>query len=82
MSKGHLDALLAQSMSICVMTCYFLLFYLYVPCLQEEERMVKQFHYISWYDHRAADPTSFLEYLRKVKDFAVPSTGPVLAHCR
>ncbi|XP_064605996.1 receptor-type tyrosine-protein phosphatase alpha-like [Liolophura sinensis] len=50
---------------------------------EEEERVIKQFHFNTWSDHGAPTyPTALLAFLRKVNKYQTNLTGPILVHCR
>ncbi|KAK3591264.1 hypothetical protein CHS0354_010629 [Potamilus streckersoni] len=45
-------------------------------------RIIKQFHFTSWSDHGApASPTPLLNFRRKVQQYSVDNSSPVLVHC-
>ena len=48
----------------------------------DEERVVKQFQFANWSDHDCPNPSSVLEYRRRVKTFAKGKPGPIVVHCR
>ena len=48
----------------------------------EMRREVKHFQYTAWPDHGVPDhPTSFLMFLRRVKNSNPADSGPIVAHC-
>jgi len=48
----------------------------------DEERTVKQVHYLGWGDHKVPDsPDAFVEMSDKVNEFNSGSQGPLVVHC-
>nr|KAG5697615.1 hypothetical protein BaRGS_001040 [Batillaria attramentaria] len=53
------------------------------PCIGREEREVVQYHYVSWPDHGAPDPTSLIVFWRFVTARTAHNPNvPLLVHCR
>ncbi len=51
--------------------------------LNDEEREVKQFHFIAWPDHGVPTRASpIIAFRRKVRSYDDADLGPILVHCR
>lgn len=49
----------------------------------DDERIVRQFHYTAWPDFGVPDsPTSVLKFIRKVNSCDSLDDGPIIVHCR
>ncbi len=47
----------------------------------EEERELKQFQFANWSDHDCPNPSSVLEYRRRIKAYMRNKPGPIVVHC-
>ena len=48
-----------------------------------EKREIRQFQFTAWPDHGVPDhPSPLLNFIRRVKTFTPPDSGPVVVHCR
>ena len=49
----------------------------------DEVKSLRQFHFMKWPDHGVPQyATPLLNFLRLVRDYFAPETGPTVIHCR